>query len=175
MPVEFIINAINSKAITFMLVVVAFPLMGSGVVVYFIARKAQQLLVGHLVLAGVSVLAIGIVGGIFWQLSAVNMKLDAAALEVGGGLYRVSVPMEQIDRGAVRRWTAEDAGYAPKWRTNGIGMPGVSLGWFTSNQSRIFAAVTDQENVVIIPTTAGYTILASPDHPQAFVDTIRAL
>jgi len=54
-------------------------------------------------------------------------------------------------------------------------MPGVSLGWFTSNESKIFAAITDRDNIVIIPTNAGYTILASPDHRQEFVDTIRAL
>jgi len=175
MPVEFVINAANAKAITFLLSAVALPLLATGVVVYFIARKAQQLLVGYIALAGVVVLAVGIVGAIFWQLSAVNMKLDAAALDVGGGLYRVSVPMAQIDRNEVRQWTAEDAGYAPKWRTNGIGMPGVSLGWFTSSQSRIFAAITDRDNIVIIPTRAGYTILASPDHPQEFVEKIRAL
>jgi len=175
MPVEFVINAVNPKAIAFMLAAVVLPVLISGVVAYFIARRAREPRVGRIVLAYVAVLSIGILGATLWQLSAVNIKLDTAALEVGGGLYRVSVPMAQIDRNAVRQWTAEDAGYAPKWRTNGIGMPGVSLGWFTSNQSKIFAAITDRDNIVIIPTRAGYTILASPDHPQAFVDTIRAL
>jgi len=39
----------------------------------------------------------------------------------------------------------------------------------------IFAALTDRGNIVIIPTNAGYPILASPDNPQEFVDKIRAL
>jgi len=120
---------------------------------------------------------VGAVCGVgFWQLSSVKIRLDAQTLVVGEGLYQVSLPMEQIDRSAVRQWTREeDDGYAPGLRTNGIGMPGMALGWFTSKRSKIFAAITQQDNVVIIPTTAGYTILASPDHPHEFVEKIHAL
>jgi len=92
---------------------------------------------------------------ILWQVSSTHIKLEPTALVVGGGLYRVDIPMEQIDRSAVRRWTQEDIGYKPRWRTNGIGMPGFSLGWFTSKQSKIFAAISDRDNLVIIPTSAG--------------------
>jgi len=73
----------------------------------------------------------------------------------------------------VRRWSAEDVGWKPKWRTNGIALPGLALGWFTSKQSTIFAAITDWQRVVLIPTTDGYTILASPDDPDGLVAALR--
>jgi len=166
MSVEFAINSFNWKTIIFLLVIAV--LLGGTF--WFIHAKAQKIV-------SVSTLALGVIvfGLILWQVSSVHMKLDASTLVVGGGLYRVTVPMEQIDRSAVRQWTAEDAGYTPRWRVNGIGMPGFALGWFTSKQSKIFAAIAREDHVVVIPTTDGYTILASPDDPQGFVDKIRAL
>jgi len=166
MPIEFAINPFNWKTITSLLVIGAL----FAAALFFMNGRVRQT-----TFLGAAVIGVLIFCLILWQISTTNIKLETATLVVGGGLYRVSVPMEQIDRSAVRQWSAEDIGYKPRWRVNGIGMPGFSLGWFTSKQSKIFAAVANRDNVVIIHTTAGYTILASPDDPQGFVDKIRAL
>jgi len=176
MPVEFAINAFNWKAIVFFVLVVVLPLFVTGIIVCFMLYKAQQIMLAKVIFCAIIILVGALCSVGFWQLSSVKIRLDAQTLVVGGGLYQVSLPMEQIDRSAVRQWTTEeDDGYAPGLRTNGIGMPGVALGWFISKRSKIFAAITQQDNVVIIPTTAGYTILASPDHPHEFVKKIHAL
>jgi len=170
MSIEFAISSFNWKTIASLVVIglVIGGLIWSGL--FFANFKSQQVLTIGTVGLGLVIFCL-----IFWPISSVKIKLDAAALVVGSGLYQVTVPMGQVDRSAVRRWTEEDVGYKPRWRVNGIGMPGFSLGWFTSKQSKIFAAISDRENVVVIPTSAGYTILASPSNPQEFVDKIRAL
>jgi len=172
---EFAIHALNARAVTFLLLAVLLPLLAGGVLVSVISHKAQQARCGNVVMLSVVVLAAVIAGALFWQLSSIRLKMDATTLEVGGGLYRVSLPMAQVERSAVRVWSADDADYVPTWRSNGIGMPGVSLGWFTSKQSKIFAAYAHGEPRVLIPTRAGYVMIVSSDDPQRLVETIRAL
>jgi len=175
MSTEFAIHALNPTTLMFLLLAVVLPLLISGGVVYVLSRRAQQMLIGQMALAGAGLLALGIAGAVLWQLSMVKVKVEPAALEVGGGWYRVSVPMAQVERSQVRRWTAEEADDRPTWRRNGIGMPGVSLGWFASEQSNIFAVLTPGREVVVIPTTAGYTIWVTPDDPERLMAAIRAL
>jgi len=169
MPVEFAISSFNWKTIASLLVI------GALIAYAFLFTNSSSQQIVFVGFVGTIAIGVIIFGLIVWHVSSAHMKLDTASLVVGGGLYRVSVPMEQIDRTTVRRWTEDDIGYKPGWRLNGIGMPGFALGWFTSKQSKIFAAIANRDNLVVIPTRAGYTILASPDHPQDFVDKIRAL
>lgn len=46
-------------------------------------------------------------------------------------------------------------------RTNGIGLPGLLVGWFRGDGEKYKLYVTDKENVLYIPTKKGYTILIS--------------
>ena len=47
-------------------------------------------------------------------------------------------------------------------RTNGIGMPGYSVGWFrTAGGDKAFAAVTARNPVLYIPTREDYVVLIS--------------
>jgi hypothetical protein len=62
-----------------------------------------------------------------------------------------------------------------KWRTNGIGLPGYMVGWFTTRTGeKVFAARTGNP-VVRIPTTGRHHLLLSVDDPQAFVDALHGL
>ena len=46
-------------------------------------------------------------------------------------------------------------------RTNGMGMSGLSVGWFAGNGKKYKVYVTDRKNVLCIPTTKGYDIVFS--------------
>jgi len=167
---EFTIHALNAKTLT-SLVVMCLILVALAIGVPYLLNKNAPL--AALKLPIVLVLASVVV--VFWHLAALRASVDADTFTIGGGLYRKTIALDQIERAAVRRWSAEDAGWKPKWRTNGIALPwsGLALGWFTSKQSTIFAAITDWQRVVLIPTTDGYTILASPDDPDGLVAALR--
>lgn len=169
MPTEFAINALNYKTVAALLLIGVLPLLLVGLTIHFLGGgKGPQVAVFGVVGLAIAIALLGV-----WQLNSIRLTVDAQTLAVGGGAYRVSIPMAQVDRGAVRL-RAGDKDHALGMRTNGIGMPGLALGWFNAKNSKVFAAVTDPEKVVIIPTTAGYTILASPEDPAAFLEAIHA-
>jgi len=166
---EFTIHALNAKTLT-SLMVMCLILVALAIGVPYLLNKNAPL--AALKLPIVLVLASVVV--VFWHLAALRASVDADTLTIGGGLYRKTIALDQIERAEVRRWSKEDAGWKPNWRTNGIELPGLALGWFTSKQSAIFAAITDWQRVVLIPTTDGYTVLASPDDPDGLVAALRA-
>jgi len=166
---EFTVHALNAKTLT-SLVVLCLILAALVIGVPYLLDKNAPLATLKLPI----MLGLASVVFVFWHLAALRASVNADTLKIGGGLYRKTIALDQIERAAVRRWSAEDAGWKPKWRTNGIALPGLALGWFTSKQSTIFAAITDWKRVVLIPTTNGYTILASPDDPDGLVAALRA-
>jgi hypothetical protein len=115
----------------------------------------------------------GLIAGLgIWQLASVRMQVDAASLAVGGGFYRVAVPLDRLDEDGMQIERAPS--HSLGLRTNGIGMPGLSLGWFDiPGGGKAFVAITDPDKVVRIPTREGYTILVSPDDPDAVVERLR--
>lgn len=171
MPTEFAINALNYKALAAVLLIGVVPLLFVGMAVYFLGQDR----ISQLAALGATSLAviIGLLG--IWQLSVIRLTTDATTLTVGGGAYAVSVPVAHIDRTSARRRLPGTDDTPLTLRTNGIGMPGLSLGWFRTGKGKAFAAVTDPAKVVILPTTAGYMLLVSPEDPDAFLAAIKRL
>ena len=58
-------------------------------------------------------------------------------------------------------------------RTNGMGMPGLSVGWFAGNGKKYKLYVTDRKNVLCIPTTKGYDILFSTTQGDTIMHEIK--
>ncbi len=92
------------------------------------------------------------------------------------GPYGRTIPWEVLDvEGARRVNLSNDPELRPTLRTNGIGLSGYRAGWFRlSNGSRGLLFVTDRERSVAIPTTEGFTLILSPDDPEAFLSSLRA-
>lgn len=59
----------------------------------------------------------------------------------------------------------------PTRRTNGVGLPGLGLGWFKlASGEKALAAITSRQRVVYIPTDEGYALLLSVERPEAFLE-----
>ena len=62
----------------------------------------------------------------------------------------------------------------PTMRTNGIGLPGYSAGWFRlQNGQKALLYVTASDRVVHLTTNGGYTMLLSVSDPDAFLESLR--
>jgi hypothetical protein len=62
----------------------------------------------------------------------------------------------------------------PTLRTNGIGMPGYSAGWFrVRGEGRALLFVTDRSRVVYLPTRNGYPVLLSVQDPENFIQALH--
>ena len=81
------------------------------------------------------------------QMYAARIRLDSTGLRVGGGVYQVAIPWDDVI-GVVEgeAWTRL------RWRTNGIGLPGFSLGWFrtSKDQRKVFVASGPTRNAIRI-------------------------
>ena len=67
-----------------------------------------------------------------------------------------------------------DTQYQGKWRTNGLGLPDYSLGWFAlKNEEKALLFVTDKRKVVYIPTRSGFSVLLSTPTPDAFIKALQ--
>lgn len=105
------------------------------------------------------------------QLFAVRAVVRPSSVKIGGGLYTVELPLDALKMSEVR---IVDKRHAPPLylRTNGIGLPGLSLGWFKVESRKIFAAIGKADRVVIIPTERDFDLLLAPGDADGFVTAL---
>jgi len=120
--------------------------------------------------------------GLFFFLS--YMIKGAAQAEIAlcdgklvakGGFYGREIPLPAVVVPEARR-LAPDKG-EPKslrWRTNGVGLPGLSAGWYKLRDGeKALVFVTDKSRAVYVPTRLGYAVIVSPSEPDRFLEALR--
>lgn len=122
--------------------------------------KARAQLPGLLLMLGMMALALG---GIRFALHRRALTLTDSELIVRAGFYGRAIPRSSLRlEAAVEFSLAGRNEFAPRWRTNGIGLPGFRAGWFRlRNGEKALLFLTDPFHVVYLPTTAGYALLLS--------------
>lgn len=130
-------------------------------------------------LALIGVLLVGLVAlfaYIAWSTRHVQFEVSEDGLRISGDLYGRRIPAADLIPAEARAINmAADPDYRPRWRTNGVGLPGYISGWFRlANQEKALAFVTDRSRVVRIPTRKGYTVLISVPDPPRFVSALNA-
>lgn len=103
-----------------------------------------------------------------------NIEIEGHQLRVTGAFYSVALVLSEI-RGEPRLIDAKsDSATQLVVRTNGIGLPGLQIGWFRlRNGEKCFAYITD-EHPVYIQTKKGYSLLISVRSPDALMANIRS-
>jgi hypothetical protein len=106
----------------------------------------------------------------------VSFEVSGEKLKITGDLYGRAIPISTLKLEEMRAMNLKhEHEYRPRWRTNGVGMPGYLSGWFKlRNGNKALLFVTDQSRVVYIPTLNGYTLIVSTQRPDAFMDALRA-
>ena len=103
------------------------------------------------------------------QLFLVKATICPDAMQVGGGLYRIRLPLAAL--------RLDQARHCPHiselgMRTNGIGMPGLRLGWFQHRGRKVFVAVTMPEHAIHLPTSLDYDVIVAPQDPDGFLKAV---
>ncbi len=129
-------------------------------------------------LAAIGVLLIALLGLFaFIGYSAKNIKFEVSdqGLRIKGGIYGRFIPREEIMKEGVKIIDLNTSPeYKPRIRTNGIGLPGYSEGWFKlKNNEKALLFVTDYSKVVYIPTNQAYSSLLSVSNPEEFYQSIK--
>lgn len=164
----FNVPAVSWKSLLSIAVAVALP----GLIAYVSLRatKNPTALKMALVCSGITLALFLLVCS---QLMASGIKLLDDHMKIGGGVYSVSVPYADIHSDRIA--FAGDGQALPKLlvRTNGIGLPGIAMGWFHTDKRKVFAVFTGLGNAVYIPTRLDYDILVSPDRARDLVEVLR--
>jgi hypothetical protein len=112
----------------------------------------------------------------FYSTRHTRCEITNEGLRIAGNVYGRLIPRAQLRVGEARSLDLKsEPDYAPRWRTNGIGLPGYRSGWFKlRNGEKALAFLTDYHSVAAVPTTAGYILLVSVAEPQRFLQALRA-
>jgi uncharacterized protein (DUF58 family) len=131
---------------------------------------------GLLGIIGLLVLGILILFVFFGYASQhTRFVVSSDGLRITGTLSGRMIPKNQIQVSSVRPVNLEvERQYLPSWRTNGIGLPGYRAGWFKlKNGEKSLLFLTDRSHAVYIPTSNGYSVLASVPDPERFAESLR--
>ena len=132
------------------------------------AEKAHEQLSGVL---AILCLAGFFVGLVVWAVHRRSVTLSDTELTIRAGFYtrklkRSSLRMES----GIVTSLMEQRTVAPRWRTNGIRVPGFQAGWFRLvNGEKALVLLTDPRLVTYIKTSEGFSLLISTS------DLLRAL
>lgn len=141
-----------------------------------LTRASASALVVPLLVVVFCLAIAGLFGWIAWYSSRSTLMVQDGALVLRVPMYGRSIPVERIDieRAAVVSLDRTSP-RRPTSRTNGVGIPGYSVGWFRlADGSKALLAVTDRDRVVDLPTSDGYSVLVSVADPDGFLDRMRA-
>lgn len=110
-----------------------------------------------------------------YQARHASFTVNEQGLSISPGLYSRFIPKEDINAAGVKVVNLKtDSAYKPKWRTNGVGLPGYAAGWFKlENKEKALVFVTDRSRVVYIPTTENYSVLLSVREAEEFADLLQ--
>lgn len=110
--------------------------------------------------------------------SARNMTfaVSTEGLRIRHAPYGRFIPADVMMTDGARIIDADGAGpLRPGVRTNGIGLPGYSVGWFRlNNGEKALMFVTSKQDVVYIPTKNGYAVMLSTTEPHAMLRALQS-
>jgi len=111
-----------------------------------------------------------------YQVRNAVFTVSDRGIKIGPGLYGRFIPREKIEVNGVSFLNLNmQQEYLPKWRMNGAGLPGYSVGWFKlNNKEKSLLFLTQISNVVYIPTTDNYSLLLSVNEADEMISQIRA-
>jgi hypothetical protein len=122
--------------------------------------KANQQLLG---LLGTMAIVVGLGFMMVWAVNRRSVELSESTLTIKAGFYTRTVQRQnlRVESGFVGSLFAQRS-IAPRWRTNGIRVPGFQAGWHRLvNGDRALVLLTDPNTVTYLPTRDGFSLLIS--------------
>lgn len=136
--------------------------------------SARTLWIAGGIAAAVGLIALAI-GAIPMLARNARCEVKPEGLDIHAIWYGRTIPYEEL---RLEEGRAVDLGrepeLRPRWRTNGIGLPGYQSGWFKlQDERKALLFVTDPTSVLLLPTTNDWSVLVSVAAPEALLEALR--
>ena len=134
-----------------------------------------------LLVAGAVALVTITIGAFFawfaFTASTLSASIEGADLRIHAPVYGRSIPLSHLDESSAAIVDLnESPDLRPRFRTNGIGLPGYSVGWFRlRNGEKALSALTSRNKVLYVRTTEGYSLLLSLVDPERFLSQLSVV
>jgi hypothetical protein len=115
--------------------------------------------------------------GIAWTLSKNELRIDDKTLTLRAAyFYNYSRNLDDFDLSRAQAGTYQSIPDAQlKWRRNGLGLPGISAGRFSTMRDKlVFTLLTDRDNVLYLPAKTGPALLVSLENPAPVLASLDA-
>lgn len=107
-------------------------------------------------------------------ISSRNYKLSIGdgKLHIKSIFYNTTINLSDIKKEDLKVINLNTSDIKIRFKLNGIGLPGLSIGWFSGGGQKYKLYITDKTHVLVIPTIKGYTILFSTLQGQEIIKEI---
>lgn len=134
--------------------------------------------VNYFILLPIVLLVMGLMLGLFYAVVSVNQtsfEVTPTEITMKGFFYGRTIAHKDLQLAQAKVVNLkENKDLSPKWRTNGLGLVGYSAGWFRLyNGEKALLFLSDPTRAVYIPTTLGYSLLLSPNEPEALLNALK--
>ena len=153
-------------------------LMGISAACAMFAIAPMMMFPAHpLVMSIVAIPMLGLAALFAWFLLASrrnSVSVDANGLVLRVPFYGRKIAIDRlVDGESESISTARTEAVRLKWRTNGLGVPGYSLGWFrTQGGVKALAAISSEE-VTVVRTKDDYLMILSVNDRDGFLAALR--
>lgn len=111
---------------------------------------------------------------ILMAMRRAGVVVERDALIVQAGFYTLKLPLTELQGEARVVDLSKDPQLSPKWRSNGIGLPGFQAGHFRLRDgSKAFLMLTDTARVLVLEERSGRKILLSVERPDALLRDLQ--
>ncbi len=139
------------------------------------AGLLSGLYVNTLIALPLLLIGLGLMALLLWASERRRVALANGVLDITATLYRRKLQVSALNLDAAQVLNLEEnKQLAPLLKTNGIGLPGLSAGWFRSRKLvKLFCLLTVQSRVLYLPERDGGATALSVEKPFDLLQALR--
>ena len=115
-------------------------------------------------------------GYLSWSLRTAKVTIDKLQVVIGVPFYSLAISRDAIVNDTVDTVTCDSGSrFAPVSRLNGIGIPGLRLGWFKlHNGKKALVCLTRFDRATYFESRDGFAVLFSASDSESLASNLKA-
>lgn len=104
-----------------------------------------------------------------------SLEVSDQSIMIKSLFYNTNISLSDIEIDKIQKINLNESKIKINARLNGIGLPGLLVGWFSSSEGRLKLYVSDKTEVIYLPTKLNYSVLFSTKKADQLVNEITSI